>query len=255
MLDIGFTFDGKHSKEIGVELQEPIRVTAAQPRVDKLTVPGRSGTIVRYDGTFDNRTATAKCYTVSDELSNRIGELDRWLIGKEGYRRLVLDEDPDHYYLARPVGGVEVDRRGNVLNAFEITFDLMPQRYLKDGDTPESWDKITSGYEVKLENPTAYAASPLIRFDGLSPNSKTSLQIEGESGDRCILSYTSVPDLIYDAHEDEAYNDSGRSLNQEVETINAIVLYPGVNKITVSGFGNYNERARKLTITPRWWEI
>lgn len=246
MIDVGFFFRGIHSKEIGVELQDRIKISAATPRVEPISIPGRSGDALYYDGGINNRIITAKCYVLSYTLSQDQGAVNAWLLGEDGYHRFISDEDPEHYMMARAQTGAESYSRAGLLNAFTVKFDAKPQRYLLSGDTPISFSNLVTGSTVEIYNPTAFEAAPIITIKGQTNNQLMMLLFNDKSS--LSIKRTDI-DLTYDADLDTAYHN-GTNYNSSIYTPYVIRLKSGANTIKLSS-GTITE----MTITPRWWEL
>lgn len=241
MLDTSFTFDGKYAKALGIELEEPITLSAPVPKTSTVTIAGRNGDLHFFDGSYSNRTATAKCFLCSYSLPQQITEINARLLGSGEYRRLVLDDDTGHFLLARPMQGIGGRAVLGLLESFTLKFDCKPQRFLKYGD-----DELDLMTKKEVYNPTAFPAKPLIMLEGegdfvLSVNYERVLTVYGLNGT-----------LWYDAELDTAYSD-GVNLNNIVSVDKALELPSGRVRIDVTG-----DRISAFTafkIIPRWWEL
>lgn len=245
MIDVGFTFRGSHSKMMGVELQDPIKISAPMPRVETISIPGRNGDALFYDGSYQNRTITAKCYVLDYTLSERMRSVQQWLLGAEGYQPLMMDEYPGHYFMARVQNGAEIMQRAGLMNSFTVKFDAKPQMFRNNGETPIEFSSLVSNSSVIIENPTLYNASPLIFMNGASAYGVGQLWI----GDN-VISFGLSDDIIYDAELDAAYNESGSNLNYAIQAPRPIILKPGENVIKLM-----SGKITTLQIVPRWWDL
>lgn len=236
MLDQTFIFKNKRAKSKGVELQEPISISAAVPNVNETTIPGRNGALIEYDGSYANRTITARCFLLDHALENEIDHINSWLLGENGYFRFEDSDDTKHFMLARAVRGLEKNTRAGLLNPFLLEFDAKPQRFLKLGEKAVDVTSTKSIY-----NPTAFPALPLLEITGSGDIAVTifgvTLNVYGLNGV-----------ITYDADTDNAYNGA-QNLNSMVGTTDVLTIPKGKNDITVTG------SVTSLKITPRWWEI
>lgn len=105
-----FSFRGRHCEEMGVAFiasQYPFIPAQVIPTV---TIPGRHGTL-RYPGrTYKPRYLKGTLYlldTIGDtgpistaEMLQRMSAVAAWLCGRDGRGQLVLDAQPDRYYVA-----------------------------------------------------------------------------------------------------------------------------------------------------------
>ena len=123
----------------------------ASRRGDLISIPGRNGVIVREDGSFDTYEQEYQI-SFSQAAQNRdpyqtARDIAVWLLGSRGFCRLEDIFEPEYFRLARYSGA----------------FDVQPQRYLKSGETPISYegDSTTS---FAITNPTRFEARPLLKF-------------------------------------------------------------------------------------------
>lgn len=236
MVDETFIFKKKRAKSKGIELQESIRVSAAVPNVNEIAIPGRNGTIVEYDGSYANRTITARCYLLDYALEKGIDDINAWLLGQNGYFRFEDSNDTRHFMMARATRGIEKSARLGLLNPFLLEFDAKPQRFLKIGEKAVDVTATKAIY-----NPTSFPALPLIDLSGSGDIAVTifgvTLNVYGLNGV-----------ITYDAETDNAYNGA-QNLNSMVGTTDVLTIPKGRNEITVTG------AVTSLKITPRWWEL
>lgn len=243
MLDTSFTFDGKYARTLGIELEEPIKLSAPVPNIDTVTVPGRNGDLHFWDGSYENRTATAKCFICGHMLPQEISALNAHLFGSHTYRKLETDEDDAHFLLARPTSGVGGAAVLGLLEAFTLTFDCKPQRFLKYGEF--AVDITASG---GIYNPTAFASKPIYIIEYKPEYETLHPKLEAENGSITVSgSYGTV---FYDAELDEAYTVSGQSVNNMVSVSGSLELKAGENRLVTIGYGTTT-----FKIIPRWWEL
>lgn len=244
MLDMSFTFDGKYARTLSIELEEPIKLSAPVPNIETVTIPGRNGDLHFWDGSYKNRTATAKCFICGHMLPQEISMLNAHLFGSHAYRRLEIDCDDAHFLLARPTSGVGGAAVLGLLEAFTLTFDCKPQRFLKYGEAAVDVTARSSIY-----NPTVFVSKPLYvieyepEYEALSPR----LEVVGGGSITVSGKYGTV---FYDAELDEAYTETGQSINNMVSVSGSLELKPGENRLVSVGYGTTT-----FKIIPRWWEL
>lgn len=236
MLNETFIFKNKRAKAKGIELQESISISAAVPNVSEMTIPGRNGTLIDCDGSYANRTITARCFLLDHALEKGIDDINAWLLGLPGYFRFEDSNDTKHFMLARATRGIEKNARLGLLNPFVLEFDAKPQRFLKLGEKAVDVTSTKSIY-----NPTAFPSLPLLEITGSGDIAVTifgvTLNVYGLNGV-----------ITYDADTDNAYNGA-QNLNSMVGTTDVLTIPKGKNDITVTG------SVTSLKITPRWWEL
>lgn len=236
MFTDSFIFKNIRAKSKGIELQAPLSISSAYPKVEKHIIPGRNGTLIDHDGTFENRTITARCYLLDMALESRIDDINAWLFGQGGYHRFEDTQDEKHFMLARASRGIDKYAKMGRINSFYLEFDAKPQRFLKLGEKPI--DVTTS---KSIYNPTAFPALPLIEIAG---SGDITVEIFGSK-----LSIYGLDGVItYDADTDEAYRGAS-NLNGKIRTTDTLTIPSGRNAVTVTG------NVSSIKITPRWWEI
>lgn len=157
----GFTFGDVSSKDYGVYITQEAAYNAPERDVDVVEIAGRNGAYILDKGRFRNITVSYKCgIALDDEQSfeSAIRTFRNALSSKAGkYVRLEDEYNPNEYRQAAFLGGIEVDMADRRAGEFTVSFDAMPQRWLKSGETAVS---VASG--GTLTNPTLFESHPLI---------------------------------------------------------------------------------------------
>ena len=138
-------FDGIRMSDYGVRVCGLHTLNGTARTGEDRTVPGRNGKLRQDDGALENRSLTYEAY-IPMRLKERLPELRDLLATRAGYLRLEDTFNPEEFYQARYLGGMEVSpSRRQTKAAFTLEFDCQPQRYLKvdeSGFVLASW---TSG--------------------------------------------------------------------------------------------------------------
>ena len=160
-------FNGTSSDDFGLIVEKLPPSVHASRRGDLISIPGRNGVIVREDGSFDTYQQEY-IISFSQAAQNRdpyqtARDIAVWLLGAPGFCRLEDIFESEYFRLARFSGEYNV---GTVLMEYgraTLAFDVQPQRYLKSGETPISYegDSTTS---FAITNPTRFEARPLLKF-------------------------------------------------------------------------------------------
>ena len=157
----GFTFGGISSKAYGVYITQEAAYNAPERDTEVVEIAGRNGAYILDKGRFKNITVSYKCgIALDDEQSfeSAIRTFRNALASKAGkYVRLEDEYNPNEYRQASFLGGIEVDMADRRAGEFTVSFDAMPQRFLKSGETAVS---VASG--GTLNNPTLFESHPLI---------------------------------------------------------------------------------------------
>ena len=127
---MGFTFDGTHSREVGITAR--LLVWQAGPPLSNVlvAVPGRAG-VVDFGARATERIITLDCgIRPQAGIAELVGVCDRlagWL-DPGGLGQLVLDDAPDRFWNARLSGPVDVERLIRSAGRFPLEF-LAPDPY------------------------------------------------------------------------------------------------------------------------------
>ncbi|QRG86369.1 hypothetical protein [Bulleidia sp. zg-1006] len=205
-------------------------------RLDAITVPGRNGTLTPLNSnTFDNVQVTYKCY-ISKEMSIKLDELRAYLNAFNGYQRLEDTINSTYYRMARYNGSFEVESKDKLAATFDITFDCMPQKFLKSGEVVTTL--TTSG---TITNPTNYVAKPILKIYGVG-----TIKI-GQSAIKILKSgnkYIEVDCDLLNAYEGADNRNSFVEMIGEpvlnANTVNSVIFDAGITKVE---------------LIPRWYTI
>ena len=251
MLNETFYLDGIDARSTGIHLQAPIEFSAAVPVVEAQTIPGRNGDLILETGSYENRSGSASCFCLQEDVEKAISVAGRFLMGKRGYRRLETSDDPDHYWMARVENSPRITQRMRTLAPFEIGFDCKPQRFLKSGqETITIPAELLDNQNFVIYNQYGFDALPIIK---IFPNGTTPLSLQINGKDIMILELPEGENcIILDSENQNAYNENGNR-NKYVFIEEFPVLSNGEN-IIVDMFAPYN-RLSRIEIIPRWWEL
>lgn len=236
MLNETFYLDGVNAQSAGIYLQKPIVFSESVPNVESKTIPGRNGALIFDTGSYENRSGSASCFCLQEDVEAAISSAGRFLMGGHGYRRLETSDDPDHYWMARVKNSPQIEMRLRVLAPFNIVFDCKPQRFVKSGENKTSFTASGS-----ISNQYGQTALPLITLYG---NGTGTLTI----GD-CVVEVKNMDRVLYlDSDTQNAYNDDGNQ-NMNINAPSFPTLPDGETRIAFSGGIN------RVEIVPRWWEL
>jgi phage-related protein len=231
-----FYLDGMSAEKVGIRLQNEIDFSAPIPNIQKEAVLGRNGDVLFESGTYANRTATAECFCLQKNVSKALNAVNTFLFKHNGYRRLEIESDPEHFWLARINNGAAILQRMNIIAPFTIQFDCKPQKFLKSGENP-----VTITDSTVIVNETWNTAKPLIAVHGYG---------EGffQIGEIPVKVLNNEGVIWLDCENQNAYNDYGNQ-NNNVYAPEFPVLKGGENHIYIEG------GISKIDIYPRWWDL
>lgn len=229
-----FTYDGVSSRDFGVFISGDSVFDAAPRSIQTVVVPGRNGTLTLDNGRFENVDLVYPAF-IYDQFRANVEGLRNFLLSAAGYRRLEDTYNPDTYMMARYVSGLSVETTQlRKQGRFDLTFDRMPQRYLKSGEDPVEF--TASG---EITNPTRFKARPLIRVYGTGTLGVGTETITITTNPGYIDIDCEMMDAFYGAVNCNRYITLSSG---EFPT-----LAPGYNGIE-PGSG-----ITRVIITPRWW--
>lgn len=233
-----FNFNGRASTSFGVEIESYPDSTAAERIVEKITVPGRNGELIRDTGAYRNvaRTYSVYIHAAPSNLPTAVRAVAGWLMGSSGYRRLEDNYDPDIYRMAAFSGPVEMSSFYDTHGRGRLSFDCKPQKYLKSGERAISLS--TSG--TVLYNP-GFASLPLITVYGSGAGT---LWVED-----CAVQIKALDgSLTLDCETQNAYKGT---INQNANIYAPVFpsLSPGNSAI------GWNGGITGVDIVPRWWML
>lgn len=228
-------FDGRSSEDVKVTVEAYPERTIPVRKIETVSVPGRSGDLIFPQDAFENYEQMYSVYISAEKikLHNLAGKVIQWL-AQNGYKRLEDSYEPDIYRMAYYTGGTNIESFFDEFGRAEITFNCMPQRWLKDGERAISITK-----NMKLANPTIYPAKPKIKVTG-SGNGTLSVGSQ-------VITLTGISNyLIIDSETMNCYKDS---TNENRKMSGKFPELSGVTEITWSG------GITAVEITPRWYRI
>lgn len=236
MLNETFYLDGVDAQSVGIHLQKPLTFSEAVPISEAQSIPGRNGDLIFETGSYDNRSGSASCYCLQRDVEKALRMAGRFLMSKNGYRRLETSDDPDHFWMARVENSPRIEQRLRTLAPFEIGFDCKPQRFLKSGE-----NKIEFNENGILYNAYGQIALPIIAITSYGSGTVTI--------GNCTVETKEFYGTIYlDSETQNAYNEFGNQ-NSRIYAPDFPVLNNG--EIPVS----FSNSIGKVIIKPRWWEL
>lgn len=233
-----FIFNGKSSSEFKIGIEQCRTYPAAARSVERQTVPGRAGELLRDTGTYANVIQPYEIYFNGkvDGMTAAASKIVQWLMSSLGYCRLEDSYEPDCYRMASYAGPFDAANWMNLYGRATIEFDCMPQRWLKSGETPVS---ITNGQTLQND---WQPALPLIQLTGTGDGELTvggsTITIAGMEGR-----------LTIDSDTQNAYD--GTTNKNSIITVSGgfPVLAFGETIVAFSG------GITAVQITPRWWRL
>ena len=107
-------------------------------------IPGKNGDVFFQDDAFENVIVSYQVYATDEygDAQTAWKEMAA-ILYKKGYQRLQDTYDDDHFRKAVFNGPIDVENSWNTHGRATLEFNCRPERYLKDGITPYSFDETT----------------------------------------------------------------------------------------------------------------
>ena len=161
---------GVSTDELGMVVEHYPKVIIPKRKIQVQNVAGRSDDIVISSDAFENYEQSYSVFLDSKYIGGLeavIPKISDWLLGNPGYHRLEDSYFPDYYRMAYVPNGQNFSSLFNEYGEGTISFNCAPEKYLKTGELPiEVPQPSNTKPAAVLYNPTAYAASPIIKFNG-----------------------------------------------------------------------------------------
>ena len=125
MVTTGFTFRGRHSSEFNIICDPSSRELIPERRRTLITIPGRSGSYVQDDNTYNDRSESFTCYYTKrddSDISLQAREIAAWL-AEDGV--LCFDNEPDKFYDAYFSGSLPLTKHLKY-GEFDLQFTYSP---------------------------------------------------------------------------------------------------------------------------------
>lgn len=232
------TFGGVTSDSVGVTVERYPSLDRPQRKVERFSVPGRSGDIIMVQDAWENYEQDYEIFAGSRSFGAApaafISVAD-WLYSKSGYQRLEDTYEPDYYRLACFEGPFEVENALSQFGRATITFNCQPQRFLKSGETA-----VTLTTSTTMSNPTSFTAKPVITVHGSGSGTIT-------CGYKALTISSITDGMIIDSEKQDAYY-SATNLNNVVSGSYPVI--PGGNHIMAISGG-----ITSIEVVPNWWTL
>ncbi len=240
-------WNGVSSRSIPIVIENPPSYMSPERDYDAVHVLGRNGDLLTENNSFKNvecsyDIAFGSYEKVHSEMASAVSE---WLRSASGYARLEDTYDIDHFRMAYYQEETDLENVLNHLGRATITFNCMPQRFLKSGETPVIFTETGS----ILLNPTSFIALPLITVYGGTGAATLTVN------DLTITIKSIGNQMTFDSELGEVYmktTDIPVSKNDQIEWPETIhhafpSLQKGQNKISFTG------HVTRVEVIPRWW--
>lgn len=232
-------FNGIYSTELGVFVEKYPPRPVPKRKLQRFSVPGRSGDVLIVEDAFENVTQSYEIYLSAEKpgLPFAAAGVTRWLM-QPGYCELSDEYDRESFRLAAFIGPVDLQNTLNQFGRATIKFDCQPQRWHRDALTLRA---VAS--DTKLVNPSGHTALPLLRLFG---SGAATLTLNGTT-----LTITVTDGMYLDCVEEEAWTETGGVVIDKNSAVSGTYPKLGAGENEISWTGGITA----VQIAPRWYDL
>lgn len=133
-------FRGMTGKEKGVIFSGYPDFTYGKVKYETTKVNGKIGDFVKVLGGRENTKISCTFAIVSDEIQERIRDLQSWLSGSGV---LKFSDRPDCFYEVKLVDSADFQRKSRKYGVYTVGFLIYPYEFLEDGEYPYTPSVLT----------------------------------------------------------------------------------------------------------------
>lgn len=222
-----FIWNGISSNDMNIVVSELPPISKPEEKVEKITIPGRSGYLTVCDGAYSSYLKSVEFHIIHEK--ENLDRVKRWLSGSG---KVIFGNEPDKFYYARIINQIDLNQVIPILHKAIVIFDCQPFGYLHEGEKT-----------ISLTEPTT-----LFNMGNIDSEPYLKVYAEGDIilriNDESIIIKGIQESVEIDTFLDSFFN-STESLESHVIG-NCPVFQEGKN--TISWDGN----VKKIEIIPRW---
>lgn len=158
-----FTYRGVSSADMGLIITGTPHIVSPERDVEFISVPGRSGDVIKDNRRFKNTPITYPVSLITDgePIELMASKIKAWLQSEVGYFRLEDTYDPLYYRMAAYNGSLDIEDKARKIGITSISFNCKPFKYRHDGDRLTEIAQATT-----IKNPEAWESLPHITIYG-----------------------------------------------------------------------------------------
>lgn len=238
-------FDGKDSRDFGLSIEQPEITKKPKRKVNRISVPGRSGDYLDDEGAYENAELSYRVWCRKEERDRvllSVDEIAKWL-SPAGYCVLSDSYDPDYFRRAVCLEPIDAEIVARRFARQELVFTCDPYKYSWAGNQVLRF----RGTTAKIHNLEGYEALPVIRVYGTG---SIKLTVNGQSW---TLANVATRIDLDSAAMRTTDGLTGNAADSKKTGSGYPVLVPGENTVTISGISG--GIADQIGIIPRWRRI
>lgn len=250
------TFNGIPSTNLGIVNVGDAQVVytggqetyrAPETSVTKVSVPGRNGDLIQYNGSYAN-VVISYTFVIMRNFKSNVSAIVEWLKAPTTYARLEDSEHPEYFRMGMVIAELEFEPSvGMDAGKVSVEFDCMPQKFLTSGETATTFTSSQT-----FVNPTAFASKPKISIKFSTGTQDGQITVGNQIITVTDFPATSVSDtLTIDSEIMDCYAGV-RNANSYVDL--------GASGFPQLGAGNTgitidSGNIVSVTVEPRWWTL
>ena len=231
-------YGGEASSDYGMVVAEAPSFERPTRKQSVYTVPGRNVAVVFQQDAWEDVVRSYQVWLADDaekDLVDQVDAFEAWLNSQKGYQRLEDSFEPDVFRLAYYSGGIGVSNHLTQYGEATLSFTCRPERFYKSGEQP-----VTVVNGDNINNPTRFAAKPLIHIEG---SGTVTITCGGKTMSASVTDYINI-----DCEQMNAYRLPAENKNSQISG-SFPVIEPGINTVGITG------TVSLCTITPRYFTI
>ena len=232
-----FIFNGVSAASMGLTVERhPVQATP-QKRIKRISIPGRSGDLIQWDGAWEHFTQRYICWFKSAPVARQAHKIKEWLMTAPAGARLEDTYDSSVFHHATFSGPMDIESVLNRYGRCTLEFDCAPQAWYK------GWYDVAlsfKGGSGTVNNNGPFPAYPLIEIDvavsaHVTIGGKTfavqnpAAETTGQAAHLTIDTYLKEAWVTYDDGTTEEV------ANNLVSRLYAVVLPPGNTTVKITG--------------------
>ena len=231
-------YGGEASSDYGMVVAEAPSFERPTRKQSVYTVPGRNGAVVFQQDAWEDVVRSYRVWLAEngdESLTELVDAFEAWLNSQKGYQRLEDSFEPDVFRLAYYSGGIGVSNHITQYGEATLSFTCRPERFYKSGEQP-----VTVVNGDKINNPTRFAAKPLIHIEG---SGTVTISCGGKTMSASVTDYINI-----DCEQMNAYRLPAENKNSQISG-SFPTIEPGLNTVGITG------TVSLCTITPKYFTI
>lgn len=253
---MGFTFAGLHSDQFRLKIMNITRPLTSGITTRTVKVPGRPGV---YDMGIevDELQISIDILLISRdlrEIREQVRQIAAWLRNNDQLGKLIFDDEPDKYYMARMMDKTELEEVAWTGRGTIMFFAPDPMAYAVNDD-----QFTTTENKLTFQRKGTASSKPLLEIVGESSDMLSGFSIQMNDSQMNVIGSLAVHEsLIIDSFYQTAYlvkaDGTKKSVLDRLDRFDFPVTRPQAeNQLTVEPIGNAHVNQLKIECRSCWY--